>query len=547
MAERDDDSSEPGTDLHPLRVPDPGNTGVGPPPPEKRPTGEYEVQPVGADLFVLTGVLAGTRHSVDKEVIIGRESDATIHVPGSDVSRRHARIRRTPADDYVIEDLHSRNGTLVNGIPVELHMLSFGDKIQIGAKTLFVFTHHHALEEQLVRWQRIELVSHLTAGLVHDFDNYMAVLLGYIQYVDIVLTSQHSLDELRDCIRECLPIMESAAREGANLTRKVLTFARGASRQNVTVDLSQIAEEAVLLVKTNLGSSIQITRSLKACLPVRGDRTELMQVLVNLFFNARDAMPSGGTLTVEGELLDLSTEEALRLELPFAGPHVALRVRDTGTGIPDEIRKRIFEPLFTTKGAGKSTGLGLSTVSRIVESHQGHVRVESSVGAGSCFSLFFPVAEGEHQKARSRTTLILEQPIYPGQGSTAARSGVEETGVILLLDVGEILRQRAVRALCSQGYELVLAKNSEEALSIFQQLHGRVRLVVVNLDAPAMEALTTCQRIAAIDPDVKVLAASTRELDEATEGIEKIGIRYLVRTTCDTQAFSRAVLDALAF
>jgi signal transduction histidine kinase len=342
-----------------------------------------------ADLTALTGPLAGRRHVIRDRALIGRGEEAEIRVPGDDVSRRQARIRRTEGGDFVIEDLKSRNGTLVNGAPVEVHVLRLGDKVQIGARTLFVFTRHDALEEQIATWQRCDLAAQITAGMVHDFNNYMCALLGYIEYIQLHLARTVPETQLREILETSLPVMEGAARAGSSLAQKVLQVSRAPKDDRVEMDLGLVVQEASGLLRPVLGPATTVELHLTPGIRLVGDRTELMQVLINLLLNARDAMPRGGTVRVE--TARCSADDAQAMELP-PGEQVVVKICDAGCGMDEDTRRRIFEPLFTTKSPGHGTGLGLSMVLRIVERHAGVIRVTSTPGTGSEFALFFPAA-----------------------------------------------------------------------------------------------------------------------------------------------------------
>lgn len=487
--------------------------------------------PNRADIMALTGDLAGRRYTMEAApVVFGRDPDAKIQVASDDVSRRHAQIRRTDGGEFIIEDLGSRNGTLVNGVPVEVHVLKFGDKVQIGSRNLFVFTHHQALEEQLVQWQRIELVAQMTAGLVHDFNNYMAALLGYIQYLQEMLDRSVPEQKLLQTLTTCLPVMESAAREGSNLARKVLTFARGTKRPQIPLDLGPVVEEALALVQRNLGAAIRVEQDLGPGLRIIGERTEMLQVLINLFLNARDAMPDGGLLRVEGRVGHMDGDQALALQ---ANEQVVLKVRDTGQGMDDETQRRIFEPLFTTKAAGKGTGLGLSMVSRIIEGHGGMIRVESKPGQGTEFTLYFPVVEAKITPLKVNTTLVMSHL----QGELPAYRG---SGVVIVMEDEDLMRQRAARVLCTMGYEVLFASSAAEVLDLIERYPERTKLVVLNLEHGDVEPEKTRQALHAVNPSVRVVC-STRTEQHTTPG----GVVRLLRLPCDTRSFKQVMVEVL--
>jgi signal transduction histidine kinase/CheY-like chemotaxis protein len=474
-------------------------------------TREIDPSQVQADLTALTGDLAGRRYLIGQTALIGRDPEANIQVLGDDVSRKQAQIRQTDGGDFVIEDLHSRNGTLVNGIPVEVHVLRFGDKVQIGARTLFVFTRHHALEEQLVQWQRLELVGQMTAGMVHDFNNYMCVVLGYIDYIQENLGRDIPEERLREIFATSLPLMETAAREGASLAQKVLQFSRASKQGRAEIDLKPVVEETANLVRRTLARTISVEVEVGPNSRITGERTELMQVLINLLLNARDAMPDGGTVRIQVARSSVDGEQALALR---ANEQVVIRVTDTGCGMDEETRRRIFEPLFTTKASGKGTGLGLSMVARIVESHGGTVRVSSAPGRGAEFAISFPAAGAGNAPLRVTRT----QEMGAGLRGESRATPILPASIVLALETSQEARERVARALCPLGFEVLFVTEAEALLDLHTQYQPQVALVVVSTERAREETAEIHRRLRATDPQVKVLFTTIRAEGHSDEG-----------------------------
>ncbi len=237
-------------------------------------------------------------------------------------------------------------------------------------------------QQALLQAQKLEAVGTLAAGLAHDFNNLMAVVLGYAREL-------RREAEPGDLVGKAADVIDSSARRAADLTGRLLGFAQQGKVLDVAIDLHQGVDAALSLVSRNLGGGIRVVRELGAERPfVRGDPVQLQQVIVNLVLNARDAMPGGGTLTVASSLLSLAGHAVLE-----DGPYVALEVRDTGAGIPEAIRGRVFDPFFTTKPQGAGTGLGLAMVYGIAKAHRGEVTLQSEVGKGTCFRVLLPATE----------------------------------------------------------------------------------------------------------------------------------------------------------
>ncbi len=489
---------------------------------------------VGADLIALTGALSGRRYTLGARAEIGRDSEAQVQLVGDDVSRRHAAITKTGSGEFVLEDLGSRNGTFVNGRPVEVHVLHFGDTIQVGLTTLFVFTHHQqALEEQLVRWQRMELIAQMTGGLVHDFRNYMTAILGYIQYLQEVARRETSIEDLRSALLESVAVMESAAWEGVNLTRRVLSFAKGADRPREPVHLCEVVEEAIRLLERSFPKEVTFVTDVPRGLRVIGSRTELLQVLVNLYLNARDAMPEGGTVRTGASLCQEEEREG-----GGGAGEVLLRVSDTGTGMDAETQRRAFEPLFTTKPAGKGTGLGLSTVARLIENHRGHIHVDSTPGHGTSFLIFLPAVEVPLSTA-SAETIDLGQGFRP-------EDLLQQGMFVLLVNDDDLVRQRTLRAVKPLQLQVLSAPSASVAIDLYEKYRSRIRLVVLDLDVTGPQSEETYRRLHKINPDVHVLLASNGNIARA--GVGSLGFpaaRGSVEWRADSETIARTLLDAL--
>jgi signal transduction histidine kinase len=352
--------------------------------------------PMQAELIVLAGTLAKQRYPVEEMTLIGRDPDVPVLVPYGDVSRRHACIKQTTDNEFILEDLKSRNGTLVNGAPIEVQVLKFGDRIQIGQKALFLFAFHsESLEDKLIRWQHNELIAQMTSGLIHDFNNYMTAILGYTEYLQDLSAAESLREVFREKLCNSLEMINGAVMEGVNLTRKVVSFAKDLEKPQCSVTIGELVESGIRLVRKSIGAQINIEVAVQPNLQVVGNRSELLQVFINLLLNARDALPNGGTVRIEAGLIHNEALDATEVEI---------QVQDTGVGMDEVIKKRVFEPLFTTKAQGRGTGLGLSTVSYIIEKHSGRIHFVSTPGLGTTVSIFLPQDSPSQAKRQARPT-----------------------------------------------------------------------------------------------------------------------------------------------
>src|SRR5438552_3151363 len=280
-------------------------------------------------------------------------------------------------------------------------------------------TDRKQIESQLLRAQRLENIGVLAGGIAHDLNN----VLGPILVVGYLLRDKLPSDE----DRRMLDTAAASAQRGAEMVKQILSFARGVSGGPVLLQVKHLVNEIVRLARETFPRSIHInTRFPDGLRPITGDATQIHQVLLNLCVNARDAMPEGGTLSLEADNTVLEGVKSSMQDQPLSGPHVVLCVSDTGTGIPAGLLDKIFEPFFTTKEAGKGTGLGLSTVMSIVKSHGGFLEVFSQVGRGTTFKIYLPAAA-----AVTDTELARRKPSAPPAGRGELVLLVEDERAIL--------------------------------------------------------------------------------------------------------------------
>lgn len=347
-------------------------------------------------------------------------------------------------------------------------------------------TEQRALEAQLRQAQKMEAVGQLAGGVAHDFNNLLTIILGNTS----LLLSRLPAD---DPAREHLLAVERAGNRAAQLTRQLLGFSRRAPLRAEPLSLEAFLQETLQLFRQTADPRIEIHVEIAPDLwPVLGDGALLSQALLNLCLNARDAMPEGGRLLVRAENVQVSPDYARWHLEARPGEFVRLRVEDTGCGIPPDIRPHIFEPFFTTKQLGSGTGLGLSLVFGIVKQHQGWINCYSEVGQGSRFDLYLPRYH--------------EAPAPPPPPLPPAPRGQQET--ILLVDDEPLIRQLGRTILERCGYQVLLAKDGQEALETYAQARERIDLVVLDLTMPRLSGRDTFRRLRQLDPDVGVLFAS---------------------------------------
>jgi len=348
-------------------------------------------------------------------------------------------------------------------------------------------TEQKALQEQLMRSQRMEGLGTLAAGIAHDFNNILGIILGHAN-----LLEDGDMPPMQ--VRSSVRSIESAASRGAQLVRHLLMFAQKTDVRFETIHLGNVLDEVLRLVNETFPRSISVDSSLPAELPpIHADATQVHQVLLNLAVNARDAMPRGGTLSISATTV---TRAQVRESFPAASDenYVCIKVQDTGTGMSEEVRKRIFEPFFTTKGPGKGTGLGLSIVFGVMETHKGFVGVTSAPGQGTTFSLFFPAVSMSLSPAAEEQTRAAPLP------------GGDET--ILVVEDELLLREMVASMLTGRGYAVVTAKDGVDALTLFSEKHASLDLVLTDMGLPRLEGAELVKRLLEIDPQARVIIAS---------------------------------------
>ncbi|HEX3800718.1 MAG TPA: PAS domain S-box protein [Verrucomicrobiae bacterium] len=383
------------------------------------------------------------------------------------------------------------------------------------------------LEMQFLRAQRMESIGTLASGIAHDLNNILAPISIASQILRMKPLDKEA--------QELVDRIEASAHRGAGVVRQVLTFARGIEGERALLQPRHLIKEIINMAQDTFPKNVSITYSVAEDLwPVIADATQLHQVLLNLFVNARDAMPSGGQIscTAENALI-----EDTRMLLPGAkaGPYALIQVKDTGVGIPADIMEKIFEPFFTTKELGKGTGLGLSTVLGIVKSHGGSVIVYSEPGKGATFKIYLPAT------ADAIATLAPKQQLGVPRGRGQ---------LILLVDDESAIRDVTRRILVRHGYNVVTAVDGVEGLAVFAQQSGKIDLIITDIMMPRMEGVATVRALKKLDPNVKILASSgmTGMTDHTArnEELKSLGVVEILPKPCSAEKLLSAVHQVFA-
>jgi PAS domain S-box-containing protein len=389
-------------------------------------------------------------------------------------------------------------------------------------------TERRVLEQQLRQSQKMEAVGRLAGGIAHDFNNLLMVISGYSEFL---LERLGTEPPLRGPAQE----IASAAERASSLTRQLLAFSRKQMLAPRIVDLNDVATENIKMLTRMIGEDIDLVMTPGPDLwPVRADAGQIEQVIMNLAINARDAMPSGGKLTIETSNVTLD-EDYARVHTPLpAGDYVMVAISDTGNGMDNETQSHIFEPFFTTKGT-KGTGLGLSTVYGIIKQSGGYIWVHSEVGKGTTFKIYLPRVASTGQAAAQVAAPVEYRKVEPG------------TETILLVEDEANLRYLARQYLEKQGYHVIEAADGAVAMQIAVAHDKVIHLLLTDVIMPGMNGRELAQRICEIRPNVKVLYMSGyTENVIGHDGMLEAGVRLLQKpfNLRDLKSKVREVLDA---
>ncbi len=343
------------------------------------------------------------------------------------------------------------------------------------------------LEQRYLQAQKMEAIGRLAGGVAHDFNNLLTAIMGYADILsDRLVPGSAPISDVNEIRR--------AAERAAGLTRQLLAFSRKQVMQPQNVNLNEIVRDMERMLKPLIGEDIELQTALDPRLgSVRADPGQLEQVIMNLAVNARDAMPSGGRIMIATRNVEL--DEAYAREHPGikGGLFVSLTVSDTGTGLSPEALSHLFEPFFTTKEEGKGTGLGLATVYGIVKQSGGHIASASELGKGTSFEILLPRLEKE-----------AERPAWVPEPESE-RPG---SGKVLLVEDNEMVRDLAHKVLSNQGYDVVMARNPDEALEISDGFKGNIDILITDIVMPGMGGKELMEKVKASRPGIKVLLIS---------------------------------------
>ena len=379
-------------------------------------------------------------------------------------------------------------------------------------------------EQQTRQAEKMQAVGQLAGGVAHDFNNMLAGIIGATELLGYRFGDDPKSQHL-------LKVILQASHSAADLVNKLLVFSRKGKTLNHVVDISPLVDDTVSILKRSIDKRIQLKTAVKAVhRHVSGDPSLLQNAILNLAINARDALPEGGTITINADnvILDELYCRTCSFDI-LPGEYILISVQDNGTGIPENLKMKIFEPFFTTKEQGRGTGLGLSAVYGTVRDHGGAVNVYSEVGHGTIFNLYLPICHLKDAPLSGRET-----------PATVA------SGTVLVIDDEEIVRVTVSQMLEKLGFSVLVAENGEEGVQLFQQHMNRIDLVLLDMIMPVVSGAEVFEQLRKIDNTVKVIIASGFAQNDTISEMLEDGLVDFLKKPYSLAALNTVVTEAIA-
>ncbi len=406
-------------------------------------------------------------------------------------ARMQAEVREKGRVVNMEADFRKRSGEVGHSL-ASVELVEVGG-VQCVLSLIHDITEKKRIEAQLLRNQRLENIGNLAAGIAHDLNNALSPILMSIE----LLRGNHPAKG----DQAILSTLAASAQRAASMVQHVLTFSRGLSGEHTAVPTSRLLKDLSHVMRQTFPKNIRLEVNLPTNVwSIKGDATQVYQVLLNFTVNARDAMPEGGKLSLVATNVTIDEQFARMNADAHAGPHVCVLVKDTGTGIPPTVLARIFEPFFTTKPVGKGTGLGLSTARQIIQQHGGFMTIQTEVGWGTEFKVYFPA---------------LPSAAAAGAGSPEALpSGNGET--ILVVDDEASILDITTQTLRMSNYDVLTARDGAQAMAVFFQNRDKIKLVLTELTLPIMDGGALIRALQSVDARLQIIVSSS-PIDDGRE------------------------------
>ncbi len=379
------------------------------------------------------------------------------------------------------------------------------------------------LEKQLLQAQKMEAVGQLAGGIAHDFNNILTAIIGY---GSILRNKMAANDPLRINVDHML----QSANRATQLTQSLLAFSRKQLLNMMPTHLNGIIAGQIHFLRRIIGEDIEVKTILRVDAVIMADCGQIEQVLMNLATNARDAMPKGGKLTFETDLLEMTDAFISANGFGTSGTYAVISVTDTGIGMDEEVKQKIFEPFFTTKEVGRGTGLGMAIIYGIIKQHKGYINVYSKVGKGTTFKIFLPVYRGQVEK-REKTV--------------AASPEITGTETILLAEDDATLRTFFRDILGEHGYTVIIAEDGDDAIRKFIKRKDEIQLCVLDMIMPKKSGSEVYDAVQKIKPGMKVIFSSGYAADKVMQEGLPVDCEFIAKPTPPQEYLKkiREVLD----
>jgi PAS domain S-box-containing protein len=459
---------------------------------------------------------------VEAKKFIGRTD---VDLFGEEEAQQIEALDRRVLNGETVEEQHTQN---VDGKPHTFHTVKVPMRDQAGTVIGVCgvardITERQSLEDQLRQAAKLEAVGQLAGGIAHDFNNLLQGILGYAGMLKLSAKPG-------DKVYQSSEVIEKTAERACELTQQLLGFARRGKIQNVAVDLHETILDVISLLSRTIDKNITIVQNLRAkAAYVLGDPGQMQQVILNLAINARDAMPDGGKLTFETDVVFLDKDYCRRHGECGPGEYVLVSVSDSGRGIPKEIQERIFEPFFTTKQPGQGTGMGLAMVYGIVRNHGGSVRVYSEPDHGATFKIYVPLAAG----------------FATPQSNAALVAPIRGTGHVLVIDDEEVVRSSVSNMLRRLGYRVTTANDGVEGVERYRELGSEIDLVIIDMIMPKKGGLDCFLTLKGMNPDIRAVLSTGYSLDGTAREVLDEGMMGIIQKPYRIGQLSEVVAAAI--
>lgn len=433
-------------------------------------------------------------------------------------------VRKEQALVYKESTARKLDGSPVYIIENALGIFDENEQLKEIRGYIFDDTRRKRLEQQLFQTHKMESIGTLAGGIAHDFNNILAIILGHTS----IMWRAKILDER---LNASLEAITKATQRGTALVKQILTFARKSDPVVESVRINDVIKEIVSFAAETFPKTINfhldIDRQLKT---INGDYTQIHQVILNLVVNARDAMPNGGTITIATNIVAKS-ELPTTLSDEMGDEYIRVSVQDTGTGMDETTKSRIFEPFFTTKEKGKGTGLGLAVVYGVVKSHKGHLTVDSTVGVGTTFHLYFPVPR-----------MVRD---FDGETPTTLETVPGGSETILIVEDEEMLRELLKQILESNGYTVFSTGDVDEALSLYTERHHQIALVISDVGLPKRSGFELLLQLKQVNPSIRLIFTSGFLEPQLRSKMLNEGVQHFIEKPYDIKKVTQTVRAAL--